>query len=471
MKIIFSDDFHLNRKNFSKLYEFLDENKTKPTFFVKSWNDNMFCGGVGNYRHLEEQNYLSVSLDELKDKTDNELFKFTYKGIKIWPLIHSELCAFTIAEAERNNLDFPKTKFEVFDFHFREFKNDLVYNYCCAIYWIDHFKDRERELWTSNAAFIFSGSYIYTKVLLEFFKKSPVKCFVVESTFLGINFYCDEQYEHLPNNYLHQYKNEREKSLLSALESVKIENSDDKLDYLRSRSINRFMQMDNKNVSQPPPCSIPKFKNSAKNSVLLIGQVLNDFSILESNNIVNSIKHYIEILNEILSKTDANIIVKTHPWEKRKIHLTDSVTFNALQKFRLSLGEDDRDRIFIDQDINIYHLISNVDVVLTYCSQSGIEAANFGKKVIVNEECSYQGCGFTESYSRIEELPRLIENNKDLTIDEYETFLDFMVSFDYMAISNEASSFKKLSDKLSSVSLLREFHRSLSETSIRPFFN
>ncbi len=475
MDIIISDKMHINKRNFESLFKFFEQENLNVISFVDDWNENPLNGKVGNYRDLvnnKNVNYRHKIKEDTKNYQDKgALENYEYKGFHLWPLISSELSAFTIAESMKSNKDFPYLSKDLFNYHYEHYLEDLVLNYSVACYWIDAFESLANIIWKCKLAYVFSGSYIYTKVMLAALKKSPVRTFVIESTFLGNSFYCDEQNEHLPNNYLHQYKNSRTQAIKKSISNLKIDYGDaDKIDYLRSKSLNKFMSMDNKNVKQPKPGSIERFKDISKRSVLLICQVLNDFSILESKKVINSIEHYKKIILEILENTDFNIVIKTHPWEKSKIHLTDSFTFKSLNSFIFSLNKSQKDRVVLDEDVNIYHLFSNVDGVLTYCSQAGIEAALYGKKAIVNEECSYGGAGFTFEYSDISIIPDLLKNNLDLDILEFKMFLDFMVAFDYMTIGKEASSLSKFKSALIGVPKLAEYHRSLQEVSISPFY-
>lgn len=476
MNILISDDFHINERNFSPLYSFIKMKSANVLSFVDNWKENPLNGCVGNYRSLKNDFILHKYQEEIKKNTGgfsniDSLKNYQYYGVKLWLLVKSELSAFTIAETYANGEEFPYLSDELFQFHFHNYLEDLILTYSAACYWIDVYKEREHELVRCKAAYVFSGSYIYTKVLLEMLQKSAVKAFVIESTFMGISFYCDEQNEYLPNNYLHQYENLRNAAIKEAIESINIEDKYDSLDYLHSKSLNKFMIMNNKNVKQPHPASISRLKDISKSSVLLICQVLNDFSILESKQVINSIEHYKRIIMEVLENTDFNLIVKTHPWEKNKIHLSTSITLNEMNKFIYGLNDSFKERIYIDEDINIYHLFSNVNSVLTFCSQAGIEAAAYGKRVIVNNECSYGSAGFTSKYSAISDISSLLINNEDLRVDEYECFLNFLIAFDQMAIYNDKLSVTKLNKKLNTALNLTEYHRSLNEVSISPFYN
>lgn len=471
--IIISDEFHINKRNFKALFDYFDEKKINSFAFADEWKSNSICGRVGNYRScakdIRMSNYVSI-IDQAIDNKD-ELYNFKYKNIELWPLVKSELSAFTISESYNNDVIYPYNSDDLFDFHYKHYIDDLILAYSVACYWIDVFKSKESDIWKCKAAFVFSGSYIYTKVLLTMLKKSPVRAYVIESTFMGISFYCDEQYEHLPNNYLHQYENRRNKAISEAGSTLLIKDENDKLDYLRSKALNKFMIINNKNVNQPMPDSIPRFNDITKKSVLLVCQVVNDFSILESEKVVNSIEHYKSIILEVLHNTDYNMVIKTHPWERKKIHLYNSMTLNKIDEFILGLDDCYKGRIYINDDINIYHLFSNINYILTYCSQSGIEAAVYGKKVIVNDECSYAKCGFTKSYSNISDIPDLLEDSGDLNIDEFSDFLDFFVAYDHMCIFDEKQSSNKLNNLLSSPPKLAEYHRAINETSISPFYN
>jgi hypothetical protein len=90
----------------------------------------------------------------------------------------------------------------------------------------------------------------------------------------------------------------------------------------------------------------------------------------------------------LLSKTDARIVVRQHPEERRfnlyktGIKHADLLVekFGANENFRLYRAED---------KINTYALIENSKVVLPYTSTIGIEAALMGKIVIIESDVYY----------------------------------------------------------------------------------
>ncbi|MDK4673330.1 capsule biosynthesis protein, partial [Kingella kingae] len=88
---------------------------------------------------------------------------------------------------------------------------------------------------------------------------------------------------------------------------------------------NKMILMKNKNVQQPTDSAAFVFKYK-KPVVTIIGQVVNDFSLLEVNGLgISSVQVYKELITKLV-KPGFNVVLKTHPWEKQKINIKSSLT-------------------------------------------------------------------------------------------------------------------------------------------------
>lgn len=86
----------------------------------------------------------------------------------------------------------------------------------------------------------------------------------------------------------------------------------------RNKAINKLILSKNKNVVQPSRSGKRVFNNGKRN-VIIVGQVLNDYSIIESHlPYHSSIEIYKDVISDILNNTDFNLIFKAHPWEEKK---------------------------------------------------------------------------------------------------------------------------------------------------------
>ncbi len=211
----------------------------------------------------------------------------------------------------------------------------------------------------------------------------------------------------------------------------------------------------NKNVTQPLKTKVGfPFNNSNEKNVLILGQVINDFSIIETDLAnINSLQLYKEMISKILHETSYNVIFKAHPWEKSKVNLKRSLTKDELTKFISStFSHEERLRIEILEDFNIDSLFASCDHIVGLCSQSLIEAAYSGKKPHQIGNAFFGSKGFTYDHSTVENFILSIKSDTcktKLTLLEYDNLLCFLtLLLQYHLVSVFPSGHVKLLEKL-----------------------
>ncbi|WP_179945976.1 hypothetical protein [Polynucleobacter asymbioticus] len=163
--------------------------------------------------------------------------------------------------------------------------------------------------------------------------------------------------------------------------------------------------------------------------VLVIGQVANDFSIIETpSDEISSIAIYKQVISGLLDNTSANVIFKTHPWERRRAPLFSPLTKIKIEEFIQSLPEKDRVRVAIIENESIQSIFQICDGVIGISSQGLLEACYYGFKPALMGGTFFSNKGFTQSAIQ---NPTLLNESFDmdlwkLSLTEYEQFLDFM---------------------------------------------
>jgi hypothetical protein len=186
--------------------------------------------------------------------------------------------------------------------------------------------------------------------------------------------------------------------------------------------------MKNRNV---PQCNIV-FKHSWQNKnpvILIIGQVANDFSIIETpSDEISTISIYKQIIINLLKNTNANLIFKAHPWERRRAPLFSPLTKVKIDEFTQSLPEIDRIRITVIENEPIQNIFQICDGVVGITSQGLLEACYYGFKPALMGDTFFSKKGFTQDSS---ENRNFLKNTFDkaswkLSLNEYEQFQNFI---------------------------------------------
>jgi hypothetical protein len=123
-------------------------------------------------------------------------------------------------------------------------------------------------------------------------------------------------------------------------------------------------------------------------------------------------------------RPDLTLIIRIHPAEQS--WGTRQPVWEALCRGTLP----DNVRVVGPADpISSYALLDLSDLVLTYASTIGLEAAVRGLPVIVAAKTHYRGCGFTIDVSSHDELERCLDNLEAPTVAQVELALRYAFTF------------------------------------------
>lgn len=442
-KFFIADPLHINKRNFGSLYEYLEESKANAIFNEERQD---WLSLFGDYS--EHQELLIEEYNHLRSLSQSELFELSILEINIFKASRAEILSLLITKESFRSKTLPSSRRELFDYIFETEPNILLWNMAAAIQWINHWSLTIKQ---HNPKFVlvFSGSLIYARTLLELLKNSTPRAFVLESFFTGSDNYIEEKYEPIANNSNLKFT--------AYYRSLGTHEQPLERDRSRNKAINKILSGANKNVTQPHENTARLFNNSKK-TILITGQVLNDFSLLEYKDIgLNSLNFYKEIIQIILDKTEFNIIFKAHPWERKKKNINASLTFNALathfdtnEKNYNSCG-----RLLLLEDYNIKSIFKQTEYILGLNSQALLEAAFEGFQPIQFGNAFYGKHGFTSNYTP-DTLEQFI---KDLTLGNIPSKLGLAQYRSYEEFITKALQFSLVSAFPSGKTMLRTiFH-------------
>ena len=466
IKVLIPDAIHIHKKGFPNILELINTKKIEAIFMGEHDDLKILYGNYENKKTIFLEEY-----DELKKLSFDELFNKKISGISLFKLVQAEMLSYLMSKQNWFNSELSSNEKEIFSKAYLEDKETLLLNLAVSIWWIKFWKRRLsfNNYKTVNNCIMFSGSLIYLKTLTALLENTQIKVFVLEHLFTGHHFYLEEKYTHIANNsdiqfnnIFNTYKKEFEEENYFTFEREKL------------KTINHFRSKKNKNVIQPLSVSeASDFFNFDKDTetILIMGQVINDFSILETllDNI-NSLDTYKKIILNILNTTNYNIIFKAHPWEKNKINLKKSLTKDALIDFvNNNFKEKEQNRIVIVEDFNLDDLIEFSEHIVGICSQSLLECAYLGRKVHQLGKSFFGNKGFTYDYNTINEFIEALSSplpHNNLSLKEYNDYLLFItILFQKHTVSIFPSGERRILDRLTmrtSIGLLNKSKAKLS---------
>jgi len=409
---LLADDIHIKKKNFASLFSFCEP---RGIAFVFDKEASLSKSAYGKYEECTEA--LADEKAIINSIPEKELYSFRHRNISVFEVARAEMLSYLASLKNWQKGHFGENAYDIFDKALKENKEDLMLNMAAALHWIEYWYHRTKN--TPRLAYvgIFSGSLSYAKALIEIMKYRQGRVFVFESFFTGKHYYCEEKYGPIAN-----LSDIRHKTVLA---SIALESDQILFDSKKREVLNIIANMKNKNVSQPP--STGKRITKGAKTLLVLGQVLNDFSLLEVDKVgISSLAIYDDVISAVLSKTDYEIIFKAHPWEHKKHNLHTSMTLQFLS------DRHKTSRVHFVEDHALNDLFDEACAVLTINSQSGIEAALRGFKPITLGEAFYGYNGFTHDVARSDinrEIPLLLSSPDKLrlNIKEYDSLMSFLV--------------------------------------------
>lgn len=416
-KLCFSpDSLHINQKNFPSFFQFMEKENIELTFHQKR---KKLVTAYGDYKHVQPiQNLANL----LASKSKKELLALKIHGVNLFDCCRAELLSFLMPLPVWHNCPFPASREKVFEKAYDNNRQDLLSNMAAAMDWMEHWSSEIEKYPAFLYCCVFSGSLIYQRTLIELMMSTPTRVFVMESSFTGNDYYCEEKYSPIANR-----SDIRFKSVFSA---ISIPDDPTEFEWERNKAVNKFLLSQNKNVQQPDVFK-PIELNSENKTVVILGQVVNDFSLIETN--LSSIYFY-KTLIDTLSKNSINIIFKAHPWEEKKNNVKRPLTYSILLEHVDKLPEEQKSRVHIVDHYPIEDLYSVADCVIGLNSQSLIESCFFGHKPLQFGDAFFGGHGFTHDFSE-PELPTVVDMiakeklQTYMSMDEFRSFENFVTRY------------------------------------------
>jgi hypothetical protein len=428
-RIAIADSFHLHSRNFPSLFDALENMKAEVVTLLEPGSEGYgLIQCTGKYDNVEEHTTplvaraINSQSSVMSYASADQLYQSEVANIRLWPLCRSEMLAYLLTLDNWQQDVILKDDREIFNKAFTENHSALTANMAVASYWLNHWYDNRKDLFLNSFCCIFSGSMTYARSLMELLRRSATTVFVLETTFTGNDFIFEEMYRPVANNL-----GVRNQTLRVGRRDPTLEQPN-QYDREVIKARNKLLTAKNKNVQQGEWVGLPDFPTKSE-QVLIVGQVANDFSLIEDGfPYVSSIPVYRELIREILDTTDRNVVFKAHPWENRKVHLGAPKTLECLEEFVGTLSEEDRVRVLLVEDVNLYALIEASDYFVTLCSQAAIEAAFLGLRPIVLGATFYSGAGFTTNCANISEVVNAVSRASGLLdIDGYKAVDRFLV--------------------------------------------
>lgn len=423
LSFLLADDIHLHERNFKPLFIYLRA-RDAPIRVHTTHSDLKRC--QGDYESITA---LDAYVAPLRAMSDDSLFAashpFRGSPIRLFPLCRSEVLSYTLATRDHwHESPVPIDERALFDRLALRDREILYRNLAAAAFWIDEWNRFLASAPLPTHAFAFSGSSTYTRVLLEICRMTQMRAFVVESTFTGREFYLEERYRGIANRSDIRHRSVRD--------AISLPTSQAALMAQRAIACERIRITENKNVTQPQTAERPSFPDPSRPTLLIIGQVVNDFSIVEqTHGYLSSIAFYQELVMRTLEETSYNVVFKAHPWERRKVHVGRPLTRQLMSAFHQRLPHDLRDRFSVREDDNLLMLASGVDRIALLNSQAGIELAfHEGLKPSTFGAPFYGDAGFTDDYERIDDFIADVRSGRTravLTLREYEDLHTFLI--------------------------------------------
>lgn len=446
--ILFTDNLHIHSRGFKSLIDFISQEKIKVVRVEENENLKILYGNYSEHKVLLLKYY-----DILKQLSIEELYTKKVYGISLFLLARAEMLAYLMSQENWYTQDIASDDIFVFEKAYKENFEDLLLNLSAVMMWLEFWQEKLKSKNYKNIklSILFSGSLIYQKTLMYLLQNTSIKVYVVEHFFTGHDYYLEEKYTHIANNSDIKFKNYYNKLRSEFTNS----SEDEKVVWLR-KAIKKFKSANNKNVVQPKQSSDIVFKSKEEKKILIIGQVVNDFSILETSlPNINSLAIYKNMIKLLLNSTNYNIIFKAHPWEKSKANLKRSLTKEILTDYlRDNFSFEEQERFIILEDFNITQLINESDYIVGICSQGLLEASFLGKKVHQIGNAFFGEKGFTYDHQSEVDFVDMIKQNKvvnsQMTLSEYSVFLEFLaIMFEKHLVNNQEKNKRKLSEKLS----------------------
>lgn len=388
----FVDNINFHKRNFENFITFVEENYSyhyNTAFpmlkksFGKYYRNNI--QGLTNFENIEKQ------INSIKKE---ELPIFNFKGYNLWNIVSAELKSYITPKIYEDLLDKgikydkfdPLELLEKYDFEDESINKAVLYNLIVGAFWIEYWAKEFKKYEIKNLC-VFGGTSIYSRAATLVAQWNRINVISFEGTFIKKYHYADNASGIITNN--HKYA---DRSNWVQLEGVSLLGSQD--NWLKKEMDSRT----NLNVVQPKAVGKTEIYNkynipSDKRIILLIGQVINDYSVTKDlQSFSSTIDFYLETIKAVQKLKGYHLFIKLHPWENYKQNSSPNLSKRILEQH---LEQYNFKNYTIDYEVNIDSIIDVAEFGVTSCSQAGLEMLYSGKRVVQVGHAYYGFKGWT----------------------------------------------------------------------------
>ena len=300
--------------------------------------------------------------------------------------------------------------FEFFESNFPKHSKKLINT---ANRYYNYFIDNYNHIQSHEFGIIFNGYKIRDRVFCFIFGFSKIKIFHTEYLVTGDRYFFYNTLYSIPNNY---------PSKNIYMNYLRLDNSIQNYSfnevYPKVLNIIKNIRKLNLNVKSSFECKNYFTTKDNKKNLIIIGQVIDDISLFNSDNIYfSSINTYEWIINLGISN-GYDVIFKLHPWEKRKLGKFYTKSYLNISNISILIDEE------IDEYLNEQSLIFSISsqYLLYY-------AVLYGKRCI----CFDTYFSLEGSFINLKnDILDLVNINPNLSIDEYRKLILFLYFIFYL---------------------------------------
>lgn len=411
-RVLIADPLHVHKRNFASLFEYFRQADCE-TILCDLPKDLLTAFG-----HYAKHSEVMAFAGALRPLSADQLFLTRAGGTTLFSIARLELMSRMAAEPEWVELDsYGPNDRALFNRLFERNHEALIENLAAARYWCERWHAIIRNTPPVSITVLFSGCLIYARAFAQIMHRRQGALYICESFFTGRDYYLEARHSPLPNQSLL-----RAPGLYSFL-GAPLHGPARR--GARIALVKRLGERNNKNVRQPAPANQRLFPAETK-VVLILGQVLNDFSLLNTGRVgFHSVAFYRRCIERLLRDTSASIVFKAHPWERKKLGDGRARTYEAL----VSHFGDDQPRLKFVEDYPIDDLFLEADFAVGINTQSLLEAAFAGLKPIQIGDAFYGDKGFTHDVFEVAQIVDIVNGQRasSLSMREYAAFETFMI--------------------------------------------
>lgn len=424
MSILFADDINFHSRGFPELFSYIRSHYIKHEFH--NYGNRGLKNSFGLYDPAHKN--LKPYIDRLTDIPVWDWQFLEIHGIRLYDMARYEILSRAMIHPRWYDQQTQNDSATVFAKLAGEDYDLLLTNLAAAWFWVDHWEAFFAiSVQKYNYFCVFGNSLTYSRAGAHCAHRAGILPYAFEHILTGQHHFIEPRLSPI-------------QGCASLRLKIPANITTDRI--LVSHMLGT---MKNKNVSASKLREENFFRNGEK-TILLLTQVVNDFSLLvDSNMTLGSVGFYKELIGRILDGTSCNILVKTHPYEARKLQ-GENITNNEIGRYIENLSPDKRRRIRLLCDYPLQNLFSHSDCAVTLSSQSGLEALYHGLPVCLLSDAFYARHGFTHDFHTIDAFVRSVVGGQaflldDAAIEEFYRFMSWILTH-LIAPSTTAETFR-----------------------------